>query len=105
MRKAGDILTSMFQFDPNFFAKAKTYHDLFSSWTAMTEETGIPSASAHSRIEEFDKSVLLIEADHPGWIQVLQIKQSELLDAARRRFPNLGIQGISFHLSREPFEP
>jgi hypothetical protein len=44
--------------------------------------------------------VLLIEADHPGWIQILQTRQNELLTVAKRRFPDLDIRGIAFRLSR-----
>jgi hypothetical protein len=46
----------------------------------------------------------LVEADHPGWIQILQTKQKPLLEAVRRGFPELAINGISFRLSRNPGE-
>jgi hypothetical protein len=47
----------------------------------------------------------LVEADHPGWIQILQTRQKDLLDTLRRRFPDQHITGISFRLSREPPPP
>jgi hypothetical protein len=54
---------------------------------------------------ELERHVLLIEADHPGWIQILQTKQRELLSQFQRRFPDLAITGISFRLSRGPVAP
>jgi hypothetical protein len=104
MRKAGDILTSLFneKFDPVFIHKAKTTAGLFSSWVTITEDAGIASASSHSRISELERGILLIETDHPGWMQILQTKQSQLLSTVQRRYPELEIRGIAFRLSRDP---
>jgi hypothetical protein len=105
MRKAGDILTSLFneKFDPVFLRKAKTTAGLFSSWAAIIDEAGVSSAVSHSRISELEHGILLIETDHPGWRQILQTKQSQLLSTVQRRYPELEIRGIAFRLSRDPF--
>jgi hypothetical protein len=110
MKKAGDLLSSFFKerFDNRLLQKAKEYGELYASWTSVIEEAErdkrkkITAAAAHSRIVELERFVLLVEADHPGWIQILQTKQSRLLELIRRRFPNLTITGISFRLSRSP---
>jgi hypothetical protein len=100
MKKAGDLLSALF--DEKLMKKAQGYSDLFSSWAEITHKQGIAAAAAHSRITELERFVLLVEADHPGWIQLLQTKQRELLTAVQRRFPELTITGISFRLSRNP---
>jgi hypothetical protein len=100
MKKAGDLLSVIF--DEKLLKKARGYSDLFSSWEEITQKKGIPAAAAHSRVVELERFVLLVEADHPGWIQLLQTKQRELLTAVQRRFPELTITGISFRLSRAP---
>ena len=119
MRKAGDIITALFseRFGPDFMESARTSAGLFSSWARVVEEAwpgpidGVegksepPAAAVHSRIRELEQGLLLVEADHPGWIQILQTKQAELLSAVRRRYPDLDIKGIAFRLSREPFVP
>jgi predicted nucleic acid-binding Zn ribbon protein len=99
MKKAGDFLASLL--DASLMEKAAGYSKLFTSWPAVTQEVRMPSLSGHSWIRELEKSVLLVEADHPGWIQLLQTKQSELLETLRRRFPGENITGISFRLSKE----
>ena len=38
--------------------------------------------------------------DHPGWKQILQTKQSKLLNDFRIRFPELDISGISLILGK-----
>jgi hypothetical protein len=100
MKTVGELLSAFF--DKNMIQKAQGYSDLFSSWTTLTERTGIPTAAFHSRIVELERAILLVEADHPGWLQILQTKQAYLLNAVSRKFPNLEIRGISFRLSRDP---
>ena len=113
MRKAGDIITALFRerFSPQFMETAWQNFGLFSSWKAIVEEAwpasvngeDYPAAAVHSQIAELERGVLLIEADHPGWVQILQMRQRELLSAVQRRFPQLDIRGIAFRLSRGPF--
>ncbi|GHV74082.1 hypothetical protein AGMMS49940_13840 [Spirochaetia bacterium] len=95
MKKAGDLLASFF--DERVLKTARGYSELFSSWQSIAGD----NIAAHSRIRELEHSVLLVEADHPGWIQILQTREKGLLDALRRRFPEQNITGISFRLSRE----
>jgi hypothetical protein len=105
MRKAGDLLSLFFDdIDGKFLKKAKGYSSLSSSWAKITESNGIGMAAVHSRIRELDRNVLLIEADHSGWIQIFQTRQRRLLEDIRRRFPELAINGISFRLSPGPLE-
>jgi predicted nucleic acid-binding Zn ribbon protein len=102
MKKAGDVLSALF--DENTLNKAKNYGELFSPtlWAGLLESSGLAQGTSHSRIVELEKTVLLIEADHPGWIQLFQTKQKALLEAVQRRFPELSLTGISFRLSRSP---
>ena len=98
MKTAGDILSALF--DDGFVKKAQGYSKLFNSWTDITEKNGIAAAADHSRIKDLDKGILIIEMDHPGWKQILQTKQSKLLNDFRYRFPDYNISGISLMLSR-----
>jgi hypothetical protein len=99
MKTAGDILSTLF--DERFMKKAQGYSKLFDSWADITAKNGIASAADHSRIKELDRGILLVETDHPGWKQILQTKQSQLLNDFRRRFPDMDISAISLMLSRD----
>ena len=111
MRKAGDVLKALFNemFGPGFYDKARSASGVFSGWSYICAEAfkaknnDIPAAASHSRIKDIEKGVLLVEADHPGWVQTLRAKQQEILFVARRRYPELEIKEISFFLAREPF--
>ena len=99
MKRAGELLAAFF--DQQSLGVARGYSDLFLSWRSIAGD----ALAAHSRIRELEHSVLLVEADHPGWIQILQTREKDLLDTLRRRFPDRHITGISFRLSREPLSP
>ncbi|MDR0624806.1 MAG: DUF721 domain-containing protein [Treponema sp.] len=103
MRKIGDMLSLII--DEKMIHKAQGYSKLFASWAWLTKKYGIAAAADHSRIREMDRNVLLVEADHPGWIQILQTKEHKLLADLQGQFPDLGIAGISFRLSRTPPQP
>ena len=114
MRKAGEVVMDLFreQFGPDFINTARSTSGLFSSWCQVVAEVwprsfdaeeekaeDLPAAAVHSRIRELERGLLLVEADHPGWIQILQTKQREILSAVQRRYPELEIKGIAFRLS------
>jgi predicted nucleic acid-binding Zn ribbon protein len=99
MKRAGELLAALL--DQQTLGAAREYSALFSSWRSIAGDT----FAAHSWIRELEHSILLVEADHPGWIQMLQIKEKDLLDALRRRFPDQRIAGISFRLGKEPPAP
>jgi predicted nucleic acid-binding Zn ribbon protein len=102
MKTAGDILSTLF--DQGFAQKAKGYSNFFDSWADITEKNGIAAAADHSRIKELEKGIVYIEMDHPGWKQILQTKQTKLLNDFRYRFPDLDITGISLMLSKPSFD-
>ncbi|MDR3147385.1 MAG: DUF721 domain-containing protein [Treponema sp.] len=98
MKRAGEYLAAII--DADLFKKAKTYSGFFSSWAQICHNCGIAAAAGHSRIRDLEKGILVVEADHPGWVQILQTKAQWILNHARRRFPELDIRGISLTLSK-----
>ena len=112
VRKAGDIIFELLQerFGAEFVQNAHSTARLFSAWGELVAEVwqsrleDTNAVCAHSQITELENGTLLVQADHPGWIQILKTKQAQILTAAQRRYPDLDIKEISFRLSREPFE-
>jgi hypothetical protein len=98
MKRVGDFLASII--DANLYHKARAYSGFFSSWDQITQGCGLAAAGGHSRVRELERGILLIEADHPGWVQILQTRAPQIIGAVRRRFPELDVRGISFVLSR-----
>ena len=100
MKTAGEIISVLL--DRETAKNAEQMGKLFSPsvWSELLESCNLSQGITHSRIKELERSILQIEADHPGWIQLLQTKQRDLLDAVRRRFPEIHFAGISFRLSK-----
>jgi hypothetical protein len=88
-------------FDEEKLRRGERYSDFFSSWSALVGA----KLAAHSRIVDVDKGLLVIEADHPGWIQLLQIRQSTILEAVARRFPEFSLRGVIFRTTGQGVMP
>jgi hypothetical protein len=97
-QRVGELLGAFF--DEKTLQKAGSYSKLFSSWAELTKKCGLAAAADHSRIAGFERGIVMVEADHPGWIQLLQTKERELLNGAYSLFKELEIRGISFRLMR-----
>jgi hypothetical protein len=98
MKKAGDYLAAII--DANLYNKAKTYSGFFSSWDQIIQGCGIAAAVGHSQVRDLEQGILVVETDHPGWIQILQTAARQILAAVQRRFPELNVRGVSFTLSK-----
>ncbi len=73
------------------------FAEFFDAWPSLV---GTRFAS-HSHVVDIDKGLLIVEAEHPGWIQLLQMRQSKILEDAVRRYPELGLRGIAFKLASQ----
>lgn len=88
-------------FDEEQIRRGGQYSSFLATWKTLVGER----AAGHSRIADIERGNLVIEADHPGWIQILQLRQSEILKSARDRFPELSLRGIVFRLSSRNENP
>ncbi|MCF7949565.1 MAG: DUF721 domain-containing protein, partial [Spirochaetia bacterium] len=78
--------------------RADQYHSFFSSWKQLA---GI-NIAAHTRPRDIRNRVLIIEADHPGWVQLLQMKTKPILRKIQRDFPQLDIQDLRIVVGELP---
>ena len=53
---------------------------------------------SHSRVIDLKNGILLIEADHPAWIQTLRIYQKYILTGLKRGVPDVKISSLAFRL-------
>ena len=94
MKKVGELLGAFF--DDEILKTAKGYSAVFTSWRNIVGER----LGAHSRIVELERAVLVVEADHPGWIQLVQLEQAKILENVKKMFPDLEINAISIRLGK-----
>lgn len=99
MKKAGDLLNSFF--DGNVLKQAKGYSEFFGGWRNIVGD----QIGAHSRVLELEQNVLVVEADHPGWIQLIQLKQADILKKVQAKYPDFRITAMSIRLRRDGAAP
>jgi hypothetical protein len=95
IKAVSDLLSTFF--DKEKLERGDQVADFFAAWPSFVG----PRLAAHSRVADVDKGLLIVEAEHPGWIQLLQLRQSDILGDVARRYPELGLRGIAFRLSNK----
>jgi hypothetical protein len=99
IKDVGALLSAFF--DEEKLRHGSRYAQFFESWRSVVGER----LAAHSRVVDLDKGILIVEAEHPGWIQLLQLRQTKALEALSKRFPDLTFRGIAFRLAGEEYRP
>lgn len=92
MKKAGDILKTYF--DRSVLAEGEKYLRFFSAWDQIVG----PDISSHAKAVDIVHSSVLVEVDHPGWLQMLQMRERSVIQMLHQRFPELKITGIRYRL-------
>jgi len=86
--QAGDVLKVIFERllpeDP------AGYTHFFSGW----EKIAGADTAMHVFPRDIVNNVLILETDHPGWIQKIRMRQESLLKAIRSKYPDLEIKRI-----------
>jgi hypothetical protein len=93
IKDVSSLLSSFF--DEDKLRRGERYSDFFSSWPHIVGAR----LAAHSRVADVDRGLLVVEVEHPGWIQLLQLRQSSILEDTAKCFPELALRGIVFRLS------
>jgi hypothetical protein len=93
MDKAGDLLKDFFAFYN--IEGGVQYVSLFSSWRKIAGD----DIADHSRIFNLHKGALVVEVDHPGWAQMLRMRQTGILQRLSSAYPDLGIRMIHIKLT------
>lgn len=60
--------------------------------------------AGNTRVVDYKKGVLLIETDHPGWIQYLKFHQKFILNGLKREIPDLDVKNLAFRIKGSDFK-
>ncbi|MBA7621137.1 hypothetical protein ES703_28494 [subsurface metagenome] len=88
MKKAGEILKSLL--DEEGKRNAHLYSSFFRGWQKIVGT----SLAEHSRVYDIKNKILLVEVDHPGWLQRLHFKKRAILRLVRKLYPELDIHDL-----------
>ena len=86
--------------------EARRANDIFSIWRKVllgiknsTNPSEGANLAAHSRIVDLKNGVLLVEADHPGWIELLQLRKRFILKGLSFYAKDLRVETLAFRLA------
>lgn len=94
MKWVGDLLRQLLE--ERGWASGDPYSPLFARWPAVAGD----ALAAHSRLVEVEDGVLVVEVDHPGWLQMLSLQKQAVLEAARRAAPKARVTGLRGRVGR-----
>ncbi len=92
MRKVGDILKDYLR--ERGWLAGNPYAPLFSGWDTVAGA----SLAAHTRLTDVRDGIMIVEADHPGWLQMARMRKETLLSQARAAAPDARIVDARFFL-------
>ena len=73
-----------------------------SKYESEDSEKRIPIGerlAGNTRVIDLKNGVLLVETDHPGWIQYLKIYQKFILNGLKMNLPSLKINSLAFRVA------
>ncbi len=93
MKKAGDFLKEFFD---NLGISSKKSENIYSCWSEIVGK----DIADHSRVIDIKKEIISVEADHPGWIQIINLKKSYILKKINEKFQEKEINEIKVILKK-----
>lgn len=96
-KSVSELLSAFF--DHDMVAKGASYSGFGRAWKSIAGAR----LGEHSRPADIKHGILIVEAEHQGWMQLLQLQQDRILGEIGRRFPELEIRGVAFKLSHGDF--
>lgn len=70
------------------------FMNLYQEWRWVAGDR----LAGHSSVKTLEQGVLVVDVDHPGWLQMFQMEEEKILQRARNRFPELTITKIRIRL-------
>lgn len=96
---AADMITKVFSNIDK--SELQNSNKLFNVWNSVVSKAGNygDRLAEHTHPVDLKNGVLLVEADHPGWIQTLQLYSKFVVTGLNRTLPDLKITSIAFRLA------
>lgn len=98
LMSAADMITRVFSnIDRASIEKATK---LFSAWkeTVLKINGYGEKLAAHTKVIDLKNGVLLVETDHPGWSQILQLNEDFIIRGLNWKAPKLGVKNLMLRL-------
>ncbi|MGL1893720.1 MAG: DUF721 domain-containing protein [Spirochaetaceae bacterium] len=91
MKKAGDLVNIYFNEVQK--KEGEQYNSFHNSWNEITGD----KIGNNSEIKDIVDGNLIIQIDHPGWKQLILLKEKYILKKINKKFPELSVKKIKFY--------
>lgn len=78
-------------------SEGSVYVGLFRSWRNIVGDR----IADHAEPIDIRGTALIVEADHPGWVQMVMMSRQRIIDQLARRFPEIKINGLHVRVRSE----
>lgn len=92
MERAGDLLEAFLRLHD--ITGGEEYVAFFKSWHRIVGT----DIAAHTRVTDIRNGALKVEVDHPGWMQMLQMRKDEIVRKVAAKYPQLEVGNIHMRL-------
>jgi hypothetical protein len=92
MDRAGDLLEAFLRL--HNITGGEEYVAFFKSWHGIVGT----DLAAHTRVTDIRNGALKVEVDHPGWMQMLQMRKDKIERQVAKRYPQLEVTNIHMRL-------
>ncbi len=92
MERAGDLLEAFLRL--HNITGGEEYVAFFKSWHRIVGT----DIAAHTRVTDIRNGALKVEVDHPGWMQMLQMRKDEIVRKVAAKYPQLEVRNIHMRL-------
>jgi hypothetical protein len=96
VRRADDLIQRFL--DSIGQTEGAVYVGLSRSWQSIVGER----IAAHAQPVDIRGHSLVVEADHPGWVQMVMMNRKRIIGEINRRFPELTISGLAVRVVDHP---
>lgn len=95
---AADIISKVFTNIDK--ASVENTNALFNAWRETVKKVNIYGEKlvAHTKIIDLKNSTLLVETDHPGWSQILQMNENFIIRGLNWKVPELTVKNLMIRL-------
>lgn len=97
MRRVGELLKAFLS--SRLSQEGESVLSLVEAWREVAGE-----AAPHVRVRDFRSGSVVLEADHPGWGQLVSLRAASLVKELQARLPELEVRSLRVTVSRIPGE-
>lgn len=95
---AADMITRVFSnISKNQLEESNSLFNAWSDTVSKIDGYG-EKLAAHTKVIDLKNGTLLVETDHPGWTQILQVYENFIIKGMQWKAPELSIKTLAYRL-------